>query len=228
MEHNAYSVVIPAYNAEKHIAEALQSVLAQTVPPAQIIVVDDGSTDATAQIAADSSPLITVISTPNKGSGAATSTGIAAVTTAIIATLNSDDLWHPRKMELQLAVLQESSLGLDSVLAKLRPFGDTHIRTAPEDTSGWARSTLVIWRAAFYRVGDIRDMGHGYGEMIDWFARAKAAGLAFKLLDQTLADRRIHSDSVSFKAGAGVAGAGQARDYLRVAMLALERKRQRG
>ncbi len=227
MENNAYSVVIPAYNAEKHIAETVQSVLAQSVLPAQIIVVDDGSTDATAQIAAGISPLVWVISTANKGAGAATSTGIAAVTTAIVATLDSDDVWHPRKMEIQLAVLLDSSLGLDAVLAKLRPFGDTHIRTAPEETSGWARSSLVIWRAAFHRVGDVRDMGNGYGEMIDWFARARAAGLKFKLLDQTLADRRIHPDSYSFRAGAGMAGGGQARDFLRVAMLALERKRQR-
>ena len=226
MDHSAYSVVIPAYNAEKHIAETVQSVLAQSVPPTRIIVVDDGSTDATAQIAAAISPLVFVISTPNKGSGAATSTGIAAVTTAIVATVDSDDVWHPRKMEIQLAVLQDASLGLDAVLAKMRPFGDTHLKTAPEETSGWARSSLVIWRAAFHRVGDVRDMGNGYGEMMDWFARAKGAGLKFKLLDQALVDRRIHPDSYSFRAGDGVARAGQARDFLRVAMLALERKRQ--
>jgi glycosyltransferase involved in cell wall biosynthesis len=219
----SYTVVIPAFNAAKTIVETLHSVLGQTVQPARIIVVDDGSTDDTAKLAAAISPLVCVISTPNKGSGAATTTGIAAVNTAIVATVDADDLWHPTKMEMQLAHLLNSESPLDAVLTKMTAFGDTHLKSAPTEASGWTRSTLVIWVESFLRVGAVRDMDHGYGEMIDWFARAKDAGLTFKLLDEPLAHRRIHADSYSFRAGEG-----QARDYLKVARLALERKRRPG
>jgi glycosyltransferase involved in cell wall biosynthesis len=218
-----YTVVIPAYNAAKTIAETLQSILAQTVLPKQIIVVDDGSTDDTARIAADAGPLVKVISTPNQGSGAATTTGISMVDTAIVAMLDADDIWLPEKMEKQLAELLNSHPLLDAVLAKMTAFGDTHLKTAPTETSGWSRSTLVIWVESFLRVGAVRDMDHGYGEMVDWFGRANTEGLQFKLLDEPLAKRRIHTDSYSFRAGAG-----QAHDYLKVARLALERKRRQG
>jgi glycosyltransferase involved in cell wall biosynthesis len=218
-----YTVVIPAYNAAKTIVEALESVLAQTVLPQQIIVVDDGSTDGTAELAKAVSPLVTVISTPNRGSGAATTTGISMVNTAIVATLDADDVWLPAKMAVQLNMLLQGNQRPDAVLARMVPFGDTHLKTAPTEASGWTRSTLVIWVEAFLRVGAVRDMDHGYGEMVDWFARAKGEGLVFALLDDPLAKRRIHTDSYSFRAGAG-----QAHDYLKVARLALERKRRQG
>ncbi len=223
MDNNAYSVVIPAYNAEKHLDETLQSVLAQTIPPVRIIVIDDGSTDQTAKVAANYGSAIEVISTENRGSGAATSTGIATVTTPILATLDSDDLWRPHKMETQLAHLHDPNLKLDAVLAKLQPFGEIDKKTAPVETSGWSRSTLTIWMKSFHKVGDIKDMGNGYGEMIDWFARAKSMGLNFQLLDEVLVDRRIHSESFSFKASENI---GQRADFLKAAIHAIERKKR--
>ena len=240
-QSTSYTVVIAAYDAAQTIVETLQSVLAQTVPPERIIVVNDGSTDDTAALAAAVSPLVQVITTPNRGSGAATTTGVAAVDTAIVATVDADDLWLPAKMEAQLAALLAGQGAVDAVLTRMQPFGDTHLKTAPVETSGWTRSTLVIWVDAFLHVGPVRDMGHGYGEMVDWFARAKGAGLRFTLLDDALAKRRIHAGSASFQADKGEgragqagtgqagtrqAGTGQAHDYLKVARLALERKRR--
>lgn len=221
MSNNNYTVVIPAFNAEKYIAECLQSVLSQTTPPQQIIVVDDGSADATAQIARNSSSIIKVISTPNRGAGAATTTGVDAVQTDIVAFVDSDDVWLPKKMEIQLASLNDSALVCDAVTSRMRAFGDIHLKYINEKYSGWSRSTLAIWMDAYHRVGEVRDLGHGYGEMIDWFSRAKHAGLNIKLVDEALALRRIHSESVSFKANAG-----QAQDYLRAAVLAFQRKKQ--
>lgn len=221
MSNNNYTVVIPAFNAEKYIAECLQSVLSQTTPPQQIIVVDDGSVDATAQIARNSSSIVKVISTPNRGAGAATTTGVDAVQTDIVAFVDSDDVWLPKKMEIQLASLNDSALVCDAVTSRMRAFGDIHLKYINEKYSGWLRSTLAIWMDAYHRVGEVRDLGHGYGEMIDWFSRAKHAGLNIKLVDEALALRRIHSESVSFKANAG-----QAQDYLRAAVLAFQRKKQ--
>lgn len=219
MSNNKYTVVIPAYNAEKFIAECLHSVLSQTIPPQQIIVVDDGSVDATAQIARSASSIVKVISTPNRGAGSATTKGVADVQTDIVAFVDSDDLWHPRKMEIQLARLNDTSQHCDAVIAKMRSFGDTHIKNVNEEKSHWHRSNLALWMKSYHKVGDIRDLGNGYGEMIDWFSRAKHIGLKFAILDDVLADRRIHSGSVSFNATAG-----QAKDFITAARLAFQRK----
>ncbi|HMS25920.1 MAG TPA: glycosyltransferase family A protein [Burkholderiaceae bacterium] len=221
MSNHQYTVVIPAFNAGKYIAETLQSVLSQSIPPTKIIVVDDGSSDDTARIALQTSSIVNVISTPNRGPGAATTTGIAAVQTDIVAMVDSDDLWHPSKMEIQLEQLNHPHHHIDAVITKMRPFGELHLKNAAEESSGWSRSTLAIWMHAYHRVGEIRDLGHGYGEMIDWFSRAKHAGLNIKLVDQALALRRIHSESISFNANVG-----QAKDYLRAAVLAFHRKKQ--
>jgi glycosyltransferase involved in cell wall biosynthesis len=95
------SAVIPAYNAELTISDTIQSVLAQTCEIAEIIVVDDGSSDRTAEVAAGF-PRTRVMKRPNGGPGAARNTGIHAASGEWIAFLDSDDNWIPRKTEIQL------------------------------------------------------------------------------------------------------------------------------
>ncbi len=97
------SVVIPAYNAARFLAETLASVFAQTLAPAEIIVVDDGSTDDTADIARRLG--VNVISRANGGISAARNTGIRAARGAYVALLDADDLWMPEKLEFQVAAL---------------------------------------------------------------------------------------------------------------------------
>lgn len=101
MDLISVSAVIPAYNAERFIADAIQSVLAQTYQIAEIIVVDDGSSDHTAEVAAEF-PRTRVIRRPNGGQAAARNTGIHAASGQWIAFLDHDDLWFPRKTEIQL------------------------------------------------------------------------------------------------------------------------------
>ena len=95
------SAVIPAYNAEQFISDPIQSVLAQTYEIAEIIVVDDGSSDHTAEVAAGF-PRTRVIRQPNGGQAAARNTGVQAALGEWIAFLDHDDVWHPRKTEIQL------------------------------------------------------------------------------------------------------------------------------
>ena len=105
----ALTVVIPTFNSAATIERALESVLAQTALPNQVIVVDNGSTDSTAQIvekvAADSLCEIELVRQPrNTGPGAARNVGWELVRTQFVAFLDSDDSWHPKKLELQLDV----------------------------------------------------------------------------------------------------------------------------
>jgi glycosyltransferase involved in cell wall biosynthesis len=99
------SVVIPAYNAEAWIARALDSVLAQTRRPREVVVVDDGSTDGTARVAQRYGPSVRHVYRANAGVAAARNRGIAASTQDWIAFLDADDEWLPEKTERQLEIL---------------------------------------------------------------------------------------------------------------------------
>lgn len=93
------SVVIPAYNAARYLAETLDSVLAQTLPPHEILLVDDGSTDDTPAVAARYAGRVTHVRQPNRGVSAARNNGIGRATGNWIAFLDADDVWEPRFLE---------------------------------------------------------------------------------------------------------------------------------
>lgn len=106
MKHDPLvSVIIPAYNAAAYLPRALESVLAQTYKNYEILVVDDGSTDATAEIV-KRFPTVRLLSQPHSGAGAARNRGIEAARGSIVAFLDADDLWMPPKLEKQVAFLQ--------------------------------------------------------------------------------------------------------------------------
>lgn len=105
------SIVIPAYNAGRTLHETLVSARAQTHTDLEIIVVDDGSTDDTAAVAARHAaddPRVTLIRQSNAGVAAARNAGVAAATGAFVAPLDADDLWASTKIERQLAVFAKS------------------------------------------------------------------------------------------------------------------------
>ncbi len=103
VESARISVVIPAYNAGAHLGATLRSVLAQTAPPGEIIVVDDGSSDDTVAIATTFG--VRVIARENSGPSAARNAGTQAARGEFIAYLDADDLWPPEKLETQLRAL---------------------------------------------------------------------------------------------------------------------------
>ncbi len=103
------SVIIPAFNREATIGRAIESVLAQTHAPLELIVVDDGSTDRTADVARGYGPQVSVIRQPNGGPGAARNAGIRAAVGAIVAFLDSDDAWHPDKLARQVALMTRTA-----------------------------------------------------------------------------------------------------------------------
>src|SRR5436305_4940478 len=107
------SVIIPAYNYARYIAEAIDGALAQTHAPLEVIVVDDESTDDTPRVLAGYGDRIRTIRQPNGGAAAARNTGMAAARGEYVAFLDADDVWLPRKLELQLQRFEaDPDLGL--------------------------------------------------------------------------------------------------------------------
>ncbi|HYL81892.1 MAG TPA: glycosyltransferase, partial [Candidatus Acidoferrum sp.] len=99
------SVIIPTYNSAGFVVEAVRSVLAQTHSPVEIIVVDDGSTDATAESLRPYAERIRYLYQQNRGVAAARNAGIAVARGDLLAFLDADDMWVPDKLERQLACL---------------------------------------------------------------------------------------------------------------------------
>ncbi|MFA5649126.1 MAG: glycosyltransferase family A protein [Bacteroidales bacterium] len=218
---NEYTVIIPAYNAALTIEETLQSVIAQTLKPAAIIVVDDGSTDDTAALAQRFAPLVRVLQQENKGPAAATNLGLANVKTPIIAMLDADDLWHPQKMERELAVLA-SDPKLHLVCSQQRQFKHGAVDDGSGEVRlGLNRSGIILRREVYDRVGDMNDQPGQRGDMIEWLSRVKSAGYRIHNLDEVLSYRRIIPGSLSW-------GRDPSKDigYLNIAHAAMKRNRR--
>lgn len=100
------TAVIPVYNGEALVGDAIRSVLAQTYSRVECVVVDDGSTDRSAAVAASFGPRVRVIRQPNGGVASARNAGVAAATGELVAFLDADDYWLPEKLEKQVRCWQ--------------------------------------------------------------------------------------------------------------------------
>lgn len=123
MQAPVVTVVIPAFNAAETLAETLRSAAAQTLRDLEILVVDDGSRDATADLtlaAGAADARIRLIRTANGGVAAARNRGIAEARGDFVAPLDADDLWHPAKLERQLAVFRDGPADLGFVYSNHR------------------------------------------------------------------------------------------------------------
>jgi glycosyltransferase involved in cell wall biosynthesis len=190
------SVIIPAYNREAYLGAAIASVLTQTYPVTEIIVVDDGSTDRTAAISGAYGPPVRCITQENRGAGAARNTGLNAARGDFVALLDSDDLWLERKLEQQVAYLQTHP-GTDLVFCRMRPFLSPEIDPALggkfdcRELAACNAQALLARREIFARVGPFptaRDLP----EFFPWFERASDLGLTHHILPEVLLLRRIH------------------------------------
>jgi GT2 family glycosyltransferase len=119
------SVVIPTFNCAAYLAEAVRSVLEQTHPAAEIIVVDDGSTDDTASVVAALGDAVVYLRQVNAGVAAARNAGVARATGEYIAFLDADDFWAADKLAIQLLVM-DACPDVDLVCADFWLAGDDH------------------------------------------------------------------------------------------------------
>ena len=99
MKRQLISCIVPVFNGELYLAEALESILKQSYRPLEIIVADDGSTDGTEAIVARFGTQVRYLYQPNSGPATARNLGLGAVRGEFVGFLDADDLWHPEKLE---------------------------------------------------------------------------------------------------------------------------------
>jgi glycosyltransferase involved in cell wall biosynthesis len=116
------SALVGVYNGERFVAETIESILAQTHAPDEVIVVDDGSTDGTAEVLASFGDRIRVIRQENRGCPGAFNTAFAAASGDYLAMCGADDLWEPQKLEWQLETLRAHPQ-VDVSIGAARTFG---------------------------------------------------------------------------------------------------------
>lgn len=203
MANPLISVIIPAYNVEKHLYAALASVFAQTFQDFECIVVDDGSTDDTPRTIERESR-ITAIRQTNQGASAARNAGIHAARGEYLTFLDADNLWYPARLEVQLAfhqaepLLDFSHVQLIERIAEGVPPPAWALCQHPENglTYPFAPSGLMIKRQVMLQLGGY-DSRFRVGEITEWLSRARDAGLREARLSPILGEVWIHQNNVS-------------------------------
>jgi glycosyltransferase involved in cell wall biosynthesis len=222
------SVVIPVRDGERYIAEALDTVLGQTEPPGEVVVVDDGSTDGTVAAVEAYAPAVRCLARPAEGIGAALNTGISACGGELLAFLDADDLWAERKLELQLRAL-DGDPAVDLVFGHVEQFVSPElteeerakVRLTHERAPGLLKGAMLARRPAFDRVGGF-GTGWVVADFIDWYGRSEDAGLRSLVLPDVVLRRRIHT------ANTGLRRKDARQDYARAMGDLLRRRRAAG
>jgi len=192
------SVIIPVFNCEKYLGEAIQSVIDQTYQLYEIIVVNDGSTDKSSSVAKSFSINVKLFNKDNGGTATAINYGVKRSKGNFLAFLDADDIWLPEKLEKQAKYLidhpdvdcvycnaiQFISPELDEVeKVKLEcPTNPMPATTAP---------AIMIRKESFKKVGSLNE-GLYIGEFMDWYIRSQDAGLNQYILEDVLVKRRLH------------------------------------
>ena len=196
------SVVIPVFNGERFLREAVQSVLAQNYAPVEIIIVDDGSTDGTATVARSFPETVCYLHQANKGPAAARNRGIERAQGSLIAFADADDVWPAVKLELHLPYLiREPTIEIvmgriQQVLLSKSVTGQTQANEIGEPVFSVNLGSAVIRRSVFERVG-LFDETMRYSEDVDWFMRAREGGVRIKTIDAVTMFYRQHEQNMT-------------------------------
>jgi glycosyltransferase involved in cell wall biosynthesis len=195
------STIIPVFNGERFLAQAIESALAQDYSPFEVIVIDDGSTDQSAAIAR-SFPGIQYLYQANQGVAAAKNAGVRAAMGEFIAFLDCDDTWPVDKLSKQTAFLLEHPdvgcvFGNHTIVVDEGQSWPAWLRTdALATEAGRLMTTIVVRKELFERVGPF-DPSYEVGEDTDWLARALDAGVRTAKVPDIVLYRLIHDSNLS-------------------------------
>jgi glycosyltransferase involved in cell wall biosynthesis len=202
MSRPLLSVIIPCYNAARFLPQAVASVRVQRYEPLEIFVVDDGSTDATPEIAPGLGPEVRYLRQENRGPSSARNLALRQARGEIIAFLDADDEWPEGRLDLQVGRLLEDP-ALDVVSGRVRyvelPGGqipDLRFEGPDRTLPGIHIGAAVYRRRAFDVVG-LFDEALRYSEDHDWFLRAREAGLKMLVLAEVTLLYRMHDSNMT-------------------------------
>ena len=199
----AISAIVPVHNGERHLAESLESILAQTRPADEVIVVDDGSTDGSADVARKFAPAVSVRTQSHQGAAAARNAGVESSRGACVAFLDGGDLWMPDKLARQMAALEKDP-ALDMVLGQMEQFLSPELDASHRQkilghgviTPGYTAGAMLIRRASFLRAGPFPAQWR-VEEYIDWYVHADEVGLKGLMLEGVVLRRRLHGHNIA-------------------------------
>lgn len=229
MKKPLITCIVPAFNGQRYLREAIDSILAQTYRSLELVVVDDGSTDGTRKVAETYGEKVRYLYQTNEGPAAARNRGVLSARGSFVAFLDQDDLWHPKKLERQLACF-EGKRELDLCVAHVRNFQDG-LSTLEEQTEGpqqspslpgYVTGTLLARLELFRIVGEFNPK-LSFGDAQDWFLHAAEQGATMMLLPQVLLFRRLHQANLSL-----LQDVASREEFLETIKRSLDRRRRKG
>ena len=219
-------VVIRTRNSARYVSESVQSVLDQSLPPTEVVVVDYASTDGTLALLETFKPEIRVIPQQRKGLAGAAQDGVDALSTPLLAFQDSDDIW-PLERTAQMVQALEENPEFDGVMGRVAHFISPEL--SPEEAAlfdvpegpqpGAGLPSLLVRRDVFKKAGELLD-GLSAGEYFEWLDRIVAAGLRIEPIDALALHRRVHLNNFTRSASSK-------QDYLRAVRTVMARRRSR-
>jgi len=227
MHRPTISVIIPVYNGERYLSEAIESTLSQTFLPIEVIVVDDGSTDSSAKVAKRFGKSVQYVFQSNNGTGVARNQGINLATGDFFAFIDQDDLWVEDKLDRQMSVFTaypEAEMVFGHVQQFHSPELKEHIKQKiycpARLMPGYSPSAMLIKRSAFFRVG-LFETRWKIGEWANWYVRAMELGLKKIMLPDLVTLRRLHERNKGFYQSKEV------NEYAKILKASLDRRRKK-
>jgi glycosyltransferase involved in cell wall biosynthesis len=212
------TVIIPCYNGERYIAEAIASIRRQQCPGTEILVIDDGSSDGSARVVAaeiadtdadtDARGAIRYVYQDNRGLPGARNAGLAHARGRLISFLDVDDVYCDGKIALQSDLLERNP-ELDMVLGRMQKTrltrdqnGRSLFTPFEPPAPALSMACATIRREVFERVGNF-DESRAYCDDWDWFMRAREAGVNIHMHEEVVVEYRRHETNMTNQVGVG-------------------------
>lgn len=206
------SCIIAVYNGEAYLHEAIESLIGQEYPRVEIVVVDDGSTDGTAELIRRYGERVISLRQPNSGVSAARNRGVATSTGQLLSFLDADDLLDPWKIAVQVNAMRADEtldfcdchssyfwspeLSAEALARDVRHAEPFWHKVLPGHISTW-----LLRRELWDRVGGMQPGMH-FSEDVDWLSRARDLSMRQLTLPDVLTRRRLHAGNVTARCGA--------------------------
>ena len=196
------SVIIPVYNGEEFLRDAVHSIQQQSYQPIEIIIIDDGSTDGTADIAKSFGSEVRYVYQPNKGLPGARNKGLSEASGDLIASLDADDIWTENKLNIQVALFSQDP-SIEIVLGRTQKMRLVSDRDEPMRFEPWSEPAValslgaaLIKKSVFAKVGVFGEE-HQYCPDWDWFMRARELGVRMGIHQDTVQYYRRHNSNIT-------------------------------